>query len=113
MSRIPLLKASQAWNCPNCDTTDMTAPLPPGSSRFHTCAGLHMLTAPIIRADPHAPGLTRRCKVEAEERADYLNGETQAMGDDGKAYMAVTTRYADGRNYLAVNAGLAHGSMRV
>ena len=48
MSRIPLLKASQAWSCPNCSTTETTPPLPPGSSRFHTCAGLHMLTAPLI-----------------------------------------------------------------
>lgn len=97
------------WECPNCDVTDVTAPLPPGASRFHTCAGLHMLTAPLIRADPHAPGLTRRCKVEAEERADYLNGEIQNSGDDGRPYMAVRTTWGD-HDDLAVNAGLAVAS---
>ena len=75
----------------------------PGASRFHTCAGLHMLTAPLVRA-----GL--RCKVEAEERADYLGGEIQAAGDDGKPYMAVRTTRDDGDD-LAVNAGVAQARL--
>jgi hypothetical protein len=58
-----------------------------------------MLTAPLVRAGTS-------CKVEAEERADYLNGEIQAAGDDGKPYMAIRTTRADGED-LAVNAGLA------
>lgn len=89
------------WFCPNCDVTSVTGPLPPGSTRFHICAGLHMLTAPLIRAGT-------RCKVEAEERADYLNGEIQNAGDDGKPYMAIRTTRDDGED-LAVNAGLAQG----
>jgi len=94
-----LLGVEQGWECPNCDVTDVTAPLPPGASRFHTCAGLHMLTAPLVRAGV-------RCKVVAELRGDYLNGEVQAQGDDGRAYMAVRTVRDDGED-LAVNAGLA------
>jgi hypothetical protein len=92
------------WECPNCDVTDVTVGLHP--NRFHTCAGLHMLSAPLVRADPEAPGLRRRCKVEATEREDYLNGEIQNSGDDGKPYMNIRTTWDD-HDDLAVNAGLA------
>jgi hypothetical protein len=85
------------WVCPNCPVTDVTYGLYP--NRFHQCRGLHNLTAPLVRA-----GL--RCKVTAEERADYLGTEIQATGDDGKPYMAVRTTRYDGED-LAVNAGLA------
>jgi hypothetical protein len=96
MTAIPLLTAVTRWECPNCDVTDVTrGPVP---NRFHTCAGLHMLTAPLV------PGTS--CKVEAEERADYLRGEVQAAGDDGRPSMAVRTTRDDGED-LAVNAGLA------
>ena len=100
---VPLLRAVTRWECPNCDVTDATGPLPPNASRFHTCAGLHMLTAPLVRAGTS-------CKVEAEERADYLNGEVQAMGDDGRPYMAVRTTRDDGDD-LVVNAGLAQARL--
>ena len=43
---------------------------------------------------------------DAEEREEYLGREVQAIGDDGKAYMAVRTTRNDGDD-LAVNAGLA------
>lgn len=95
---VPLLTPVTRWECPNCDVTDVTKGLVP--NRFHTCAGLHMLTAPLVAAGT-------RCKVEAEERADYLGKEIQATGDDGKPYMAVRTTYDD-HDDLAVNAGLAH-----
>ena len=99
MPDVPLLTVTEEWCCPNCDVTDVTRGLPANAARFHTCAGLHMLTAPLVRAGT-------RVKVEAEERADYLNGEIQATGDDGKPYMAVRTTRDDGDD-LAVNAGLA------
>ncbi len=97
---LPLLTAIEDWECPNCDVTERTRGLPPNAARFHTCAGLHMLSAPLVRA-------SIRCKVEAEERADYLRDEIQATGDDGKPYMAVRTTYDD-HDDLAVNAGLAY-----
>jgi hypothetical protein len=99
-----LIAAIEDWCCPNCMTTDRTLGLPPNAARFHTCPGLHMLTAPLIRA-----GI--RCKVTAEERADYLNGDVQAAGDDGKPYMAVRTTYGD-HDDLLVNAGLARAELR-
>jgi len=96
---VPLLQAFQDWYCPNCTVTDRTRPLPPGTSRFHTCAGLHMLTAPLVRAEVCAA-------VTSDLREDYLGGEVQASGDDGRPYMAVRTTRDDGED-LAVNAGLA------
>ena len=104
MPRVPLLMVTESWSCPNCATTDTTRGLPRDSARFHTCAGLHGLTAPLIRAGV-------RCKVEAEERADYLGREMQATGDDGKPYMAVRTTRDDGDDLL-VNAGLARAELR-
>lgn len=102
MFNVPLLNPPpEEWYCPSgCGVSEVTAPLPPGSSRFHTCARLHMLTAPLVRKGSD-------CKVEAIERQDYLGDEIQDHGDDGKAYMAVRTTYADGHTDLAVNAGLA------
>jgi hypothetical protein len=103
MPPVPLLAVMADWYCPNCGIT-LTAPVPPpGQSKFHVCGSLHGLTAPLIRAGV-------RAKVEAEERQDYLNGEIQAMGDDGKAYMAVRTTRDDGCD-LAVNAGLAQARL--
>lgn len=100
---VPLLHSFDDWECPNCDVTDHTPALPPGASRFHTCAGLHLLTAPLVRAGT-------RCKVEAEVRADYLGNEIQNTGDDGKPYMAIRTTREDGDD-LAVNAGLAQARL--
>jgi hypothetical protein len=98
-----LLTAIEDWYCPNCSTTDRTNGLPANAARFHICPGLHLLTAPMIRA-----GI--RCKVTATEREDYLGDEVQATGDDGKAYMNVRTTRDDGDD-VAVNAGLATGSL--
>ena len=100
----PLLVAIEDWYCPNCLVTDRTRALPPNAGRFHNCAGLHGLTAPLARAGV-------RCKVEAEERADYLNGEIQATGDNERPYMAVRATF-DGHDDLLVNAGLAHAELR-
>jgi hypothetical protein len=94
-----LITAIEDWSCPNCMTAERTAGLPANAARFHTCPGLHMLTAPLIRS-----GI--RCQVTAEVRQDYLNGEIQATGDDGVPYMAVRTTRDDGED-LAANAGLA------
>jgi hypothetical protein len=99
---VPLLRVPfEDWYCPNCGLTERTEKLPPTSSRFHTCPGLHMLTAPLLRANV-------RAKVEAVEREDYLNGDMQATGDDGKPYMSVLTTRDEGQDVVA-NAGLARG----
>jgi hypothetical protein len=97
---VPLLDPWQDWECPNCGLTERTRPVPPNGSRFHPCPGLHGLTAPLVRAGTD-------CRVRAVERGDYLAGETQRTGDDGKPYMAVETIHADGSNDLAVFPGVA------
>jgi hypothetical protein len=101
--RVPLLTSMTDWYCPNCRIALSAPEPPPGQSKFHVCRSLHGLTAPLIRAGV-------RCKVEAEERQDYLGGEVQATGDDGKPYMAVRTTRDDGCD-LAVNAGLAQARL--
>jgi hypothetical protein len=75
------------WVCPNCDLTDWTAPWIP--NRMHTCPGLHMLTAPLVRAGT-------RCKVEALERQDWQGREITHDADNGKVYMSVQTTRDDG-----------------
>jgi len=104
---VPLLKVPfEDLYCPNCGLTERVSPaLPPGSSRYHNCPRLHSLSAPLV---PVASG----AKVTAEEREDYLSGDIQATGDDGRAYMAVRTTCPDGHDDLLVNAGLAHAEMR-
>ncbi len=99
-----LLDVWQDWECPNCRASERTRPLPPNASRMHTCPGLHMLTAPLVRAGTD-------CRVVAVERGDYLRGEVQRTGDDGKPYMAVQTIRADGSNDVAVFAGAATARM--
>jgi hypothetical protein len=91
------------WYCPNCKIEVSAPEPPPGQVKFHVCGSLHGLTAPLIRAGV-------RCKVEAEVRADYLGGEVQATGDDGRPYMAVRTTRDDGED-LIVNAGLAQARL--
>jgi hypothetical protein len=104
VTTIPLVRPPyEDWYCPNCGVSERTKALPANTSRFHTCPGLHMLTAPLIRANVYA-------KVEAEERADYLGREVQATGDDGKPYMAVRTTRDDGDDLL-VNAPTARGRL--
>ena len=102
MFNVPLLQVPlEDWYCPNgCYCTERIPPIPPGSSRFHSCPQLHGLNAPLVRVGTD-------CKVEAVERDDYLGDEIQRHGDDGKAYMAIKTTHADGSNDLAVNAPLA------
>lgn len=93
------------WACPACGLAQRVAPpLPPNATRMHTCARLHMITAPMVRAGAD-------CKLVAVEREDYLNGEIQTTGEDGRAYMAVRTDYADGHTDLAVHAPLARATL--
>lgn len=103
MFDVPLLKTPfEDWYCPNgCGIAERVPVLPPGSSRYHTCSRLHSLSAPLVREGISA-------KVEAVQREDYLQTDTQATGDDGKVYMAVRVTRDDGID-LAVNAPLAKG----
>jgi aminoglycoside phosphotransferase len=77
--------------------------MPPDSSQYHPCPGLHGLNAPLVRKGVKA-------KVEAVEREDFLGKETQTTGDNGVVYMAIRTTRDEGED-LVVHPGVAR--MRV
>lgn len=85
-----LLAPTQWWQCPNCTATDVThLPADAVASRFHACRGLRGLTAPMVPAGT-------RCKVEALEREDYINGDLVTTDGEGRPVMAVETTRDDG-----------------
>jgi hypothetical protein len=101
MARAVLLDGHITWVCPNCPTQDVTRLLIP--NRFHPCPGLHGLVAPLVRQGTD-------CKVVALPREDYLAGEVQRTGDDGKPYGGVSVVRPDGSNDLVMFAPLAQAS---
>lgn len=106
MLPVPLLNAQPVrWVCPNCDVSGYTPPLPPGQSQYHNCPGLHGLSAPLV---PEGSDV----KVEAHEREDYLGGDVQPAGNDGKVYMNVRVTRADGSYDTTVFAPTAHAEMK-
>ena len=101
-----ILDVWQDWECPRCPVTQRTRPLPPNGARFHNCAGLHGLNVPLVRAGSD-------CTMDALPRDDYVGSElVQTAPDNGRPYMAVTTRYSDGRNDLVVFAPTARATLR-
>jgi hypothetical protein len=96
-----LLDGRIGWCCPNCTVTDTTTPLVP--NRYHCCPGLHGLVAPLVREGSG-------CKVVALPREDYLGGEIQRTGDDGRPYGGVSVVRPDGSNDLVMFAPLAQAS---
>ena len=76
------------WTCPNCPQTDVTHEAQP-HTRFHTCAGLKGLTAPMISAGTKA-------KVTAHEREDYIGNEIVPLDGEGRPVMSVVTEREDG-----------------
>lgn len=91
-----ILDGEQHWSCPNCPVTEVTRGQ---ANRFHTCAGLRGLTAPLV-----LDGV--RCAVVAEERQDYIGREDVRLDGDGRPVMAVRTVRDDGED-LAVFAPTA------
>jgi hypothetical protein len=87
------------WVCPNCTLTQITHEARP-HSRFHSCPGLHDLTAPMVEAGVHV-------QVRAVEREDYIGNEVTGR------YMAVVTERPDGSNDTAVMAPAARASASV
>lgn len=101
--RVPLLAVPERpWSCPNCTFTDVTREAQP-HSRFHACAGLAGLTAPMVPAGSS-------CKVEAVEREDYVGAEDVQYDGNGRPIMAVVTTRDDG-NDVAVYAPTAHARL--
>ena len=97
---LPILQPEKRWSCPNCDATDVTHEAQP-HTRFHACRGLKGLTAPMVPAGT-------RCKVEAIEREDYINGDLVQFDGEGRPVMSVVTTRDEG-NDVAVYAPTATG----
>jgi len=87
---IPELHPERRWECPNCDAQHVTHESRPHTP-FHTCPGLHGLTAPFIAAGTKA-------KVEQVERGDYVGAEQVQFDNEGRAVMAVVTTRDDGQD---------------
>jgi len=93
-----LLDPTRHWECPNCPATDETHEARP-HTRYHRCAGLAGLLAPMVPAG-------ERANVRAVEREDYI-GTDQVPLTNGRPVMAVVTERADGSNDTAVFAPTA------
>jgi hypothetical protein len=92
------------WECPNCDTTDVTREVEP-YTRFHNCPGLAGLTAPMVPAGSKA-------RVRANEREDYIAGEDVRVDANGRPVMSITTEHPDGRTDCVVFAPTAHAASK-
>lgn len=84
----PILQRVTRWVCPNCDQTDVTND-PRPHSRMHICPGLAYMTAPMVEEGIH-------CKVEANERQDFVGNEIVTTDASGRPVMNITTTRDDG-----------------
>ena len=96
-----ILTPTQQWSCPNCKFTDVIHEGRP-HTRYHTCAGLKGLLAPMMQAG-------ERVKISAVEREDYIGTEKVATNAEGRPVMAVVTEREDGSNDVSVFAPTATG----
>ena len=101
MNGFELPVPESRWECPNCVVTAVTRRAEP-HSEFHHCAGLAGMWAPLVPAGSD-------CKVEANERDDYIGAETVRLDGNGRPIMSIVTTRADGSNDCAVFAGVAGG----
>lgn len=88
------------WNCPNCTVTDQTAHSV--VNRYHDCAGLAGLTAPLVPAGSGS-------RVIAMEREDYVGTEDVLYDGNGRPIMSVTVNRPDGSNDAVVYVPTARG----
>lgn len=94
MGGVLLRPPSQDWECPNCPVVDRTTGQ---DNRWHSCAGLGGITAPMVPAGSGA-------RVRALEREDYVGREAASVqrDADGRPVMAVVTERPDGSNDVLV-----------
>ncbi|MGW2213191.1 hypothetical protein [Streptomyces sp. NPDC001781] len=83
-----ILSGEQRWGCPNCPATAVTTG---ADNRFHPCAGLAGLLAPMV-----LDGV--RAHVRAVVREDYVGAEDVRCDGDGRPVMAVVTEREDGQD---------------
>lgn len=93
-----VLDREQRWRCPNCTSTAVTHG--PAENRFHTCAGLAGLLAPMV-----LDGV--RARVRAVVREDYVGSEDVRYDGAGRPVSAVVTEREGGQDCV-VYAPTAH-----
>jgi hypothetical protein len=93
-----LLNPTRFWECPHCRYTDVTHEARP-HTRFHSCTGMHGLTAPMVEAGS-------KVKITLKEREDYVGDETVTMAG-GRPVMSIVTEREDGSNDVVVFAPTA------
>lgn len=93
-----LLTPIREWMCPNCPVTSVTHEAQP-HTRFHSCAGLWGLTAPMVP-------IGTRAKVTLVEREDYIGDEDVRL-HRGRPIMSIITEREDGNDAI-VFAPTAH-----
>lgn len=86
----PILRAEHRWECPSCDLREVTQTAE-AHTRFHACAGLAGLTAPMVPAGT-------RAEHRAVEREDYVNGDRVQLDGNGRPIMAVITTRDEGQD---------------
>lgn len=87
----------QDWDCPNCSTVDRTVGR---TNRWHQCAGLAGILAPLLPVGSGA-------RVYTVERDDFIRGDLVQRDGNGQVVMAVVTERPDGSNDVLVNVPTA------
>jgi hypothetical protein len=90
----------QHWTCAHCCATDVSRGQ---ANRFHQCAGLAGVLAPMV-----LDGF--RGRVLTVERQDYIGREMVQYDGNGRPVMAVVTERPDGSTDVIVNAPTAQGA---
>lgn len=99
MAGVILQPPRRDWYCPECGLTDSTVEALP-HTRFHACAKLRGLTAPMLPKGVAA-------KLEVKEREDYVGDEhVQLDPERGRPVMSIVTTRDDGQD-VTVFAPLA------
>lgn len=101
MSAVLLTARPVDWECPNCPATDRTTVR---DNRWHRCAGLAGLLAPLVPAGSGA-------RVFPVEREDYVGREVVTLDGNGRPVAAVVTERPDGSNDVLANADAARGGI--
>ena len=94
---IPILESEYHWTCPNCVQRALTYEGAVPQARFHQCAGLAGMVAPMVQEGV-------RCKVEAKEREDYIGDEIVRYDGNNRPVASVEVTREDGNDEI----GRAH-----
>ena len=109
--RIPILSVRREWDCPNCETADVTERADV-HTQMHHCPGMGGLALPLVEV-ARRPGGKRSVRVSPVVRQDYVGKEKGLVyNDEGQPIMAAVTEYGDGSNDVAVFAPVVRVEMR-